>query len=504
MLAHDYRMEFGKDVVIDMVCYRRYGHNEGDEPYFTQPEMYKRIKERPPVHEIYEKKLMETGVLDSHTALKVKQGLSQCLEEAFKNAKEKPKTFPEQLYYEQWRNFHGNFSHEPLDTGVDKDALLSIARKINKFPDGFNLHPKLKRLFAKRLESVEKGAGIDWANAEALAFATIVSQGAFVRVSGQDSPRGTFSQRHCIVMDMESGLPHIPIKKVCANGASFTILNSSLSEAGVLGFEYGYSITRPDGLTVWEAQFGDFANNAQGIIDLYIVSGEAKWQRLSNLVMLLPHGWDGLGPEHSSARLERFLQLCANDNIQVCNLTTPAQYFHVLRRQVLSRWKKPLVIMAPKSLLRHPVAVSDTDELINGPFREVIDDVGKNENPEKVIFLTGKIYYQLYERREFLKFYDIAIVRIEQLYPFPEKRLKQIIEKYKNAKKWIWVQEEPENMGAWAFMEPRLRKMTGKDILYIGRKPSASPATGFANIYRKEQAEIPDKAIGKISETQTG
>ncbi len=503
-LAHDYRMEFGKDVVIDMICYRRYGHNEGDEPYFTQPEMYKRIRERPPVHEIYEKRLMESGDMDESGAGKIKDGLELCLEDAFKNAREKPKIFPNQLYYEIWENFHGNFSHEPIETKISKDKLISIARKINNFPDNFNLHPKLKRLFKKRLLSVEKGTGIDWANAEALAFASLVSQGAFIRLSGQDSPRGTFSQRHLVVVDMESEDSYTPLENICDHGGEVTALNSSLSEAGVLGFEYGYSITRPEGLTIWEAQFGDFANNAQGIIDLYIVSGQAKWQRLSGLVMLLPHGWDGLGPEHSSARLERFLQLCADDNIQVCNLTTPAQYFHVLRRQFLSKWRKPLVIMAPKSLLRHPGAVSDINELAKGCFEEIMDDREEIENPGRVIFLTGKIYYPLYERREALKAYDIAMVRVEQLYPFPQKGLQKIIEKYKNAGEWVWVQEEPENMGAWSFIEPHLRKMTGKDILYIGRKASASPATGFANIYGKEQAGITDKAIGTLSGIKTG
>ncbi len=503
-LALDYRMAFAKDVVIDLVCYRRFGHNEGDEPYFTQPKMYERIKQRPPVYQIYAQKLRENGDISEADCKKIEDGMNQCLEEAFTGAQNNPRVFPKPVFYEQWKDFHGNFSHETVQTGVEEEKLRGLSREINTLPKDFTPHPKLERMLAARLEAVEKGQGIDWANAEALAFASLVSEGHFVRLSGQDCGRGTFSQRHSLLVDSKTGDSLIPLQKVCKNGATFTVLNSSLSEVGVLGFDYGYSVVRPDGLSIWEAQFGDFANNAQGMIDLFIASGETKWQRLSGLVMLLPHGWEGLGPEHSSARMERYLQLCAHDNMQVCNVTTPAQYFHLLRRQVKAGWRKPLILMTPKSLLRLPKAVSDLSDLSTGCFQEVMDDPANIEKARRVIFCTGKIFYQILERRDTLKAYDMAIVRVEQLYPFPQQRLAEIAEKYHNAEQWFWVQEGPENMEAWRFMEPRLRKIIGKDLTYIGRKESASPATGFANMYKQEQGAIPDQSIGQLSGVQTG
>ncbi|GBC61065.1 2-oxoglutarate dehydrogenase [Desulfonema ishimotonii] len=503
-LAHEYRRAFGKDVVIDMVCYRRFGHNEGDEPYFSQPQMYDRIRERPPLYKLYTEKLLESGEVEKDTVEQIENSMNQCLEEAFQTAGDNPRVFPTPFFFENWKALTGNYTHDPLETGVDRDQLIALARQLNTLPTGFTPHPKLKRLLAKRLETVESGRGIDWATAEALAFASLLSEGHFVRLSGQDCARGTFSQRHSVLMDHKTGAAHTPLQMVCTGEATFTVLNSSLSEAGVLGFDYGYSIVRPDGLTLWEAQFGDFVNNAQGVIDLYIASGESKWQRLSGLVMLLPHGWEGLGPEHSSARPERFLQLCAHDNMQVCNPTTPAQYFHLLRRQVKSPWRKPLIIMAPKSLLRHPEAVSDSDDLASGSFQEVIDDDARIEKPRRVIFCSGKIYFQILQRRETLKAYDMAIVRIEQFYPFPQAQLEKIVEKYKKAEQWFWVQEGPENMEGWRFMEPRLRKLIGKDLIYVGREASASPATGFANIYKQEQGSIPDRAIGQLSGIQAG
>ncbi|MEE4355202.1 MAG: 2-oxoglutarate dehydrogenase E1 component [Desulfococcaceae bacterium] len=503
-LAVDYRMKFGKDVVIDLICYRRFGHNEGDEPYFTQPKMYERIKERPPVYQIYGQKLLENSEIDEAGMEKIEKGMNICLEEAFQAAQDNPRIFPKPLFYEEWKDYHGDFSHEPVPTGADEAKLKELARQLNTFPEEFTPHPKLKRLLSARLEAVEKGQDIDWANAEALAFASLLDEGYFIRLSGQDCGRGTFSQRHSVLMDSKSGESLIPLQKIGQKGPAFTVLNSSLSEVGVLGFDYGYSLVRPDGLTLWEAQFGDFANNAQGVIDLFIASGESKWQRRSGLVMLLPHGWEGLGPEHSSARLERFLQLCAHENMQVCNLTTPAQYFHLLRRQVKARWRKPLILMTPKSLLRLPKAVSDLSDLASGSFQEIIDDPARIEKARRVIFCSGKIYYQITERRDTLKTYDMAIVRVEQFYPFPQKKLEEIVQKYKSAEQWFWVQEGPENMEGWRFMEPRLRKITGKEISYVGRKASASPATGFANIYKQEQASIPDRAIGPLSGVQTG
>jgi 2-oxoglutarate dehydrogenase E1 component len=354
----------------------------------------------------------------------------------------------------------------------------------------------LVRLLKNRLESVEKGKDIDWGNAEALAFASLLVEGDPIRLSGQDSARGTFSQRHSILADTKTGDEYTPLRALDNAQAPFSVYNSLLSEAGVLGFEYGYSMAQPRGLVIWEAQFGDFANNAQSVIDLYIASGQTKWQRFSGLVLLLPHGWEGLGPEHSSARLERFLQLCAQDNIQVCNLTTPAQYFHLLRRQAKAMFRKPLIIMAPKSLLRHPLAVSDLKEMTSGSFKEVLEDPDPVKSLRRILFCSGKIYYELLQKRREMKKADTAIVRLEQFYPFPEMQLKAVIQKYKRVRQFIWVQEEPENMGAWFFVRPRLEKLIGKPLEYIGRNAAASPATGFPGIYRKEQAAVTEKAIG--------
>ena len=502
-LAFDYRMAFGKDVVIDLVCYRRYGHNEGDEPYFTQPAMYDRIKDRPPIHELYAERLREDGAIDEAGVEAIGEGVNACLEEAFEAAQNNPRVFPKIRFYENWENYHGKFDFDPVDTAVDEETLKDISERINAIPEGFSAHSKLERLLERRREAVEKGRGIDWANAESLAFATLLRQGRSVRLSGQDSGRGTFSQRHATMMDKKTGAVRIPLRDAIREGATFDVLNSSLSETGVLGFEYGYSLVRPEGLTLWEAQFGDFANNAQSVIDLYIVSGQTKWQRLSGLTLLLPHGWEGLGPEHSSARLERFLQLAAEENIQVVNPTTPAQYFHLLRRQALASWRKPLVVMAPKSLLRSSDAVSRLSDLSGDRFRPVIDDDGGIEKPLRVIFCSGKIYYQLRQRRDTIKV-NMPIVRIEQLYPFPKAEIWELVEKYRKAEQWFWVQEAPENMGAWRFMEPRLRDLIGTDIGYVGRDAAASPATGFANLYKQQQGALPDNAIGQLTGVATG
>ena len=350
-LASSYRMEFGKDVVIDVICYRRYGHNEGDEPYFTQPQMYERIRHRPPLHELYAQKLLEEGIVQQDQVEHIANGIDLCIEEGFQAAQKNPRIFPRARFYENWEGFHGNYSPDPFETGVQQDRLQELGHKLNTLPEDLTPHPKLRRLLEKRLESVETGEGIDWANAESLAFASLLLERHPIRLSGEDSARGTFSQRHCVVYDKQTERPYIPLNHLSPDQARFQVYNSMLSEEAVLGFEYGYSITQPRGLVLWEAQFGDFANTAQTIIDLYIVSGEAKWQRLSGLVMLLPHGLEGLGPEHSSARLERYLQLCADDNIQVCNLTTPVQYFHRLRRQALSQFRKPLILMTPEKFI---------------------------------------------------------------------------------------------------------------------------------------------------------
>lgn len=496
-LAMDYRKTFNKDVVIDIICFRKYGHNEGDEPYFTQPQMYERIRSRSSLNTVYSRKLIEQGLTRKADVDVLEQNINRELEDALEAVRSSACVFPQTRFYENWKDFHGRYTHDPVKTGVSKKKLIALARSLNTFPSDFSASTKLVRLLKNRLDSVEKGKGIDWANAEALAFASLLVEGDPIRLSGQDSARGTFSQRHSVLFDTKTGDEYTPLNALDKAQPPFSVYNSLLSEVGVLGFEYGYSMAQPRGLVIWEAQFGDFANNAQAVIDLYIASGQTKWQRFSGLVLLLPHGWEGLGPEHSSARLERFLQLCAQENIQVCNLTTPSQYFHLLRRQAKARFRKPLVIMTPKSLLRNPLAVSDLKEMTVGAFKEVLEDPDPLKSLRRILFCSGKVYYELLQKRREMKKNDTVIIRLEQFYPFPEKQLKAIIRKYKRARQCVWVQEEPENMGAWFFVRPRLEKLIGKPLEYIGRNAAASPATGFPSIYRKEQAAVTDKAIGK-------
>jgi 2-oxoglutarate dehydrogenase E1 component len=458
-LAADYRYRFGKDVVVDLVCYRRYGHNEGDEPYFTQPTMYQRIRQRPPLNRVYGDRLVAEGVLSNTDVEKIEQAVTSGLDAAYEEIHGATCLFPEPRFYPEWETIRGAFTHDPVGTAVDQQTLVKLADQLAGLPEGFTVHPRLKGVLDKRREAVNRGEGIDWAGAEALAFASLLVEGHTVRLSGQDVGRGTFSQRHSVLWDYETGQSHIPLNHLRAGQAPYDVFNSLLAEAGVLGFEYGYAVTRPQVLTLWEAQFGDFVNNAQCVIDLFIASGQAKWQQLCGLTLLLPHGWEGLGPEHSSARLERFLQLCANDNMQVANATTPAQYFHLLRRQVKAPFRKPLILMTPKSLLRHPMAVSTLKELTHGQFSPILDDAEATASVKKVIFCSGKIYYQLIARRQQINADDTAIVRVEMLHPFPEKALAAVIGRYKKARAWTWVQEEPENMGAWQFIGPKLAPM---------------------------------------------
>ncbi len=493
-LACEYRMQFKKDIVIDLVCYRRYGHNEGDEPYYTQPQMYERIKERPVPYRLYAEKLLQEGLVTEQDVERIRTGIEMCLEEGSNAARSRTCAVPEARFYEDWKDFEGGRTNEPVDTGVSKEVLLSLARKLSEYPEHFSVHPRLRRILDRRLEAVEKGEGIDWAGAEALAFASLLAEGTPVRLSGQDSRRGTFSQRHSVLTDVKTGEQYIPLSHLGKNQAPFHVYDSMLSENAVLGFEYGYSLVNPRSLVIWEAQFGDFANNAQVMIDQYISSGEQKWRRFSGLVLLLPHGFEGQGAEHSSARLERFLQLCAQDNLQVCNPTTPAQYFHLLRRQVMRTVRKPLIVLAPKSLLRHPGAVSKIDELVSGRFEELLDDVTGTERIERVISCSGKVYYDLVERRSAAGASGTAIVRLEQFYPFPEGKVEEIARKYSSAREWIWVQEEPENMGGWSFVKDRLRK-AGVEPGYVGRPASASPASGYHSVHKAEQAALVERAI---------
>ncbi len=495
-LAADYRMAFKKDVVIDLVCYRRYGHNEGDEPYFTQPLMYARIRQRPPLHEIYAARLLEEKLVTKEKVDDLQAAVEDRLDKDYQEVHGSSCPFPVSRFYGEWDHFGGRYSHAAVETGVAKEHLIDLARQLNRFPKDFSLFSKLERLLQKRLEAIENGAGIDWAGAEALAFAALLVEKIPVRLSGQDCARGTFSQRHSVLVDTETGRTYTPLNHLTDTQAPYRVYNSLLAEVSVMGFEYGYSIAQPNALILWEAQFGDFANNAQSVIDLFIASGEAKWQRSSGLVLLLPHGMEGLGPEHSSARLERFLQLCAVDNLQVCHPTTPAQYFHLLRRQVKRPFRKPLVVMTPKSLLRHPLAVSTLSDMAVGSFQEVLDDAAEIRKPKRVLLCSGKIYYALLQWRQNVKRDDVVIVRLEQLYPFPGEPLEAIARRYRSVREWYWVQEEPENMGAWQFVRYRAEKLLGRALAYIGRPEAASPATGFPVIFKQQQAAIIEQAVG--------
>jgi 2-oxoglutarate dehydrogenase E1 component len=495
-LALDYRNRFAKDVVIDLVCYRRYGHNEGDEPYFTQPQMYARIRERPPLNEVYAEDLVAQGKITVEEVEQQADAITAELNAAYDLIHESECLFPEMRFFDNWDGYHGRFSHATVSTGVPADTLVELSHRLTTPPEGFNLNPKLKRQMDRRHAAVEKNKGIDWANAESLAFASLLTAGHPVRLSGQDCARGTFSQRHSVWMDIQNGAHHTPLNNLEAGQARYEVLNSLLAEYAVMGFEYGYSLTRPEALTIWEAQFGDFANNAQTVIDLFMAGGESKWQRLSGLTLLLPHGYEGLGPEHSSARLERFLQLCALDNMQVCYPSTPAQYFHLLRRQAVHACRKPLVVMTPKSMLRNPLVVSTRDDLAGGGFEAVFADGDARRNPRRVLFCSGKIYYEILQRSRAVGKQDAAIVRLEQFYPFPKAALQKIIKRYAKAREWIWVQEEPENMGGWQFVRPRLEALVGRKVAYIGRAASASPATGFPKIYRRQQDAVIDNAVG--------
>jgi 2-oxoglutarate dehydrogenase E1 component len=495
-LAADYRHTFGKDVVVDLICYRRYGHNEGDEPYFTQPQMYDRINTRPSPHQIYATQLIDQGLITPQTAVEMEAKARQPLETAYETVHGSECPFPQVRFFEEWEPYHTPYSFAAVSTALPAAQLRDLAQELNTWPADFEPHPKIKMLLSRRLEAVEKNEGLDWANAENLAFASLLAQGIPVRLSGQDSGRGTFSQRHSVLYERHSGTAYVPLQHLTKARAPFNVYNSLLAEAGVLGFEYGYAMTDPKTLTLWEAQFGDFANNAQGIIDLFIASGESKWQRPCGLVLLLPHGWEGLGPEHSSARLERYLQLCADDNLQVCDPTTPAQYFHLLRRQALAPFRKPLVVMTPKSLLRLPRAVSSLAQLSTGEFSPVLDDAYGFRDARRVLICSGKIYYQLLQRRDQLATQRIAILRLEQFYPFPGEQLQEVLSTYAKAKEWLWVQEAPENMGAWQFVRPRIEPLIGRPLGYVGRPAAASPATGFPRIYKQQQEAISDQAVG--------
>lgn len=498
-LALDFRHEFKRDVVIDMFGYRRLGHNEMDEPSFTQPALYRAIRKRKPVREGYLDHLLSLGQITREQADEVSQMFHDDLEQGLARARSEDYRPDSPLPAGVWAGYRGG--PEPdggIATGVDEARLSELLRCLWQAPDGFRRHPKLERFMRAREEMAAGERPIDWATAEALAMASLAVEGHRVRLSGQDSGRGTFSQRHAILYDYETGEPHIPLQHLSQDQAPVDVFNSPLSEAGVLGFDYGYSLDCPDGLVMWEAQYGDFFNAAQVIVDQFIISAEEKWRRLSGVVLLLPHGLEGQGPEHSSARIERFLMLSARHNIQVAQPTTPAQYFHLLRRQVLRKWRKPLVVFTPKSLLRHPEVKSSLADLAGPGFRAVLPDEAVAGTQTRLILLcSGKLYFELAEVRRARKRSDVAIVRLEQLYPLRENELAGALSPHGNKAPVYWVQEEPLNMGAWHFVRARLHdgQPGRRAITCISRPESASPATGSPAVHRREQAELIERAF---------
>ncbi|MBF0279641.1 MAG: 2-oxoglutarate dehydrogenase E1 component [SAR324 cluster bacterium] len=498
-LALEYRQQFHKDVFVDILCYRKYGHNEADEPRFTQPILYDIIAKHPNPREIYSQQLIEQGSIEANVAKEMEAKFKQELQNRLVEAKQKETAEVTSFLEGDWKGIRmasGEDFAESPETGIDPQTLNIIAEKITKIPTKLKFFSKLKRLFEERREMVQETGKIDWGMGELLAYASLLNEGVPVRISGQDVGRGTFSHRHAVVKLPESEEKYIPLQHISKHQAPFTIYNSLLSEYAVLGFEFGYSMSIPQGLTIWEAQFGDFANGAQIIIDQFIAAAETKWQRLSGLVLSLPHGFEGQGPEHSSARLERYLELCAEYNMQVVSCTTPASLFHVLRRQLMRPFRKPLILMSPKSLLRFPLCVSTPEDFSLGKrFVEVIDDPNVTpKSVKRILFCNGKIFYDLHAYQQQEKRKDIAVIRVEQLYPLPTMQLEKIISKYKGATQHYWVQEEPENMGAWPYI---LRKFSLIPLKRVSRKESASPATGYAKLHQMEQKEIVEKAFGK-------
>ena len=491
--AAEFRARFGKDVYIDLLGYRKYGHNEGDEPKFTQPKLYKAISKHQNPKEIYKAKLMTEGVVSDEVLKEMEAEFKDLLDKDFDTAKEIEKNRLDIFMSEIWKGYQyekGSIQ-TPIDTSFDLEKLKELAVKISTLPADKKFINKITRLFTTRLKMIE-GNSIDWALGEWLAYATLLSEGHNVRISGEDVERGTFSHRHAVVKTEDTEEEYTPLQHI--SESRFDIFNSHLSEYGVLGFDYGYAMASPEMLTIWEAQFGDFVNGAQIIIDQYLVAAEEKWKAQNGLVMLLPHGFEGQGAEHSSGRLERFLELTANDNIIVANCTTPANFFHILRRQLKWNFRKPLVIMSPKSLLRHPRVVSPLEDLANGKFQPIIDDTTADANKvEKLVLCTGKLYYELLAKKEELNAENIALVRLEQIYPLQREDLDNILNKYSNRKELIWAQEEPENMGAWTYILRHLRN-TGIDV--IAPISSGSPAPGSHKMFEKNQQGVINKVFG--------
>ncbi|MGH7503725.1 MAG: 2-oxoglutarate dehydrogenase E1 component [Longimicrobiales bacterium] len=491
-LAMAFRNRFHGDVVIDLVGYRRFGHNEGDEPAYTQPVMYHRISQQPTVRQLWADRLAAEKSVDPDTAAALVKAAHDRLVAVQDEIRKKPEETRSAPVHEDDR------PADHVDTTVNADALRALDRHVHAWPDGFHVNPKLARQLDRRARILTDGDGpIDWAHAEVLAFASLLQQGVPLRLSGQDTERGTFSQRHLVLHGVETDAEYIPLAHLDGADVTFEIHNSPLSELAAMGFEYGYSVVAPRALVLWEAQFGDFANGGQVIIDQFVAAGREKWGQRSRLVLLLPHGYEGQGPEHSSARLERFLQLAAEDNLRIANCTTPAQYFHLLRRQALNPVRRPLVIMTPKSLLRHPRAVSTLPELASGRFYTVIADpafANGKASARRVVLASGKLYHDLLAGREKAGPTDVAFVRVEQLYPFPVDALAEVLAEH-DTDNVVWAQEEPRNMGAWAFVEPRLRELIGASPVYVGRPERASPAEGYAEDHEREQQRIVAEAL---------
>jgi 2-oxoglutarate dehydrogenase E1 component len=492
-LALDYRQRFGKDAVVEIICYRRHGHNEGDDPSFTQPLMYAKIDQRPTVDQVYAERLRTAGVDPQKIEAQAK-AIGEELEEALGQSAGRQ----DAGYQSKWQGMQREAQAVEVKTGIEEALLLDLAKRISAIPKTFHPHPKIAKLLEKRREVVAQDSGIDWGTAEALAFASLLQEGVAVRLSGQDSRRGTFNQRHSTLVDQQSGQLYVPLAFVAAGQAPVQICDSMLSEAAVLGFEYGYSLEKPEGLTLWEAQFGDFANGAQVIIDQFIASSQSKWDRASGLVLLLPHGFEGNGAEHSSARIERFLQLCAHDNLQVVYPSTPAQLFHLLRRQVKLPYRRPLIVFTPKSLLRHPACVSRREEFCTGTFHEILPARAAADKVGTLLLCSGKIYYELRERQQEEKRPDVAIVRIEQLYPLRRDQLASACAPYRAARHLAWVQEEPENNGAWSWLRPQLTALLGREPEYIGRPAAAAPAVGSHHLHQQEQQKILSAAFAAV------
>ena len=495
-MAIEFRQKFHKDVVIEVICYRRHGHNEGDEPFFTQPLMYEKIRNHPLTAEIYKTQLLLEGF--SKEELETMEGeIDQNLEDALSN-----EVCPlHEEFMKQWAHVSREFSFAPVETAVDEEALQLLSASLTTVPESFTPHRKISSLLKKRRKSVADGAKIDWGTAESLAMASLVYEGTSVRLSGQDSRRGTFNHRHATLYDSATAKEYTPLADIAAQaGCRFDVFNSMLSEMAVLGFDYGYAVETPDDLTIWEAQFGDFANGAQVIIDQFIASSQAKWDRPCGITMFLPHGYEGQGPEHSSARMERYLQLCANNNMQIVNASTPGQLFHLLRRQVRTRHRCPLILFTPKALLRHPACVSTLDDLTSGHFQEIIPDDLNPKKCRRVILCAGKIYYDLLQQRQEGNHNDVAIVRVEQIYPLHRELLEKILKPYKKTVDYCWVQEEIANAGAWDYLRPQLRDLIGREPRYIGRKRSASTAVGSNRLHKIEQQQILDKAFATTDE----